>query len=113
MRATITDPGNTLTFGYQNGDLPVMVWSGLAFEANAAVEAPIRIADAAQAKVSGFVFPESLTHVAGSPYVVRDRRGAGSVVLFLDDPNFRLFWDGLTRLFFNAVFSGKNQSPAF
>jgi len=25
-------------------------------------------------------------------------------VLFLDDPNFRLFWDGLTRLFFNAVF---------
>jgi hypothetical protein len=42
--------------------------------------------------------------VAGSPYVVRDRRGAGSVVLFLDDPNFRLFWDGLRRLFINAVF---------
>jgi hypothetical protein len=71
---------------------------------NDAVEVPIRIASADRARVSGFVFPESLAHVAGSPYVVRDRRGAGSVVLFLDDPNFRLFWDGLTRLFFNALF---------
>ncbi|MGH7459723.1 MAG: M14 family zinc carboxypeptidase [Longimicrobiales bacterium] len=113
MRASITDARNPLTFGYQESELPIMVWSALSFEANPAIEAPIRIADAARARISGFVFPESLTHVAGSPYVVRDRRGAGSVVLFLDDPNFRLFWDGLTRLFFNAVFSGKNQAPAF
>jgi hypothetical protein len=64
----------------------------------------VRIAEKDRARVSGFVFPESLTHVAGTPYVVRERRGQGSIVLFLDDPNFRLFWDGLTRLFFNAVF---------
>ncbi|MGH7469360.1 MAG: M14 family metallopeptidase [Longimicrobiales bacterium] len=108
LRATISDAKNPLTYGYQESELPVMVWSALAFEASSPVETPIRIADAARARVSGFVFPESLAHVSGSPYVVRERRGAGSVVLFLDDPNFRLFWDGLTRLFFNAVFMGKN-----
>ena len=91
-------------YGYSETELPVMVWSALAFEANAPVEAPLRIADATRARVSGFVFPESIEHVAGTPYVVRDPRGQGSVVLFLDDPNFRLFWDGLTRLFFNALF---------
>ena len=80
-----------------------MVWSALAFAPGPSAETPIRIADAASARVSGFVFPESLTHVAGTPYVVRERRGQGAVILFLDDPNFRLFWDGLSRLFFNAV----------
>ncbi len=108
LRATITDARHPLTYGYNVTELPVMVWSALAFDVSAPVEAPVRIADAARARISGFVFPESLAHVAGSPYVVRDRRGQGSVVLFLDDPNFRLFWDGLTRLFFNAVFLPRN-----
>jgi hypothetical protein len=103
FRATIVDAKNPLTYGYDTPDVPVMVWSALAFEPSATAEAPIRIADSANARVSGFVFPESLAHVAGTPYVVRERRGQGTIVLFLDDPNFRLFWDGLTRLFFNAV----------
>jgi zinc carboxypeptidase len=106
LRATIADARHPLVNGYSESELPVMVWSALAFDVSAPVEAPLRIADAARAHVSGFVFPESLAHVAGTPYVVRDRRGEGSVVLFLDDPNFRLFWDGLTRLFFNAVLAG-------
>jgi hypothetical protein len=104
FRATITDARHPLIYGYVETEMPVMLWSALAFDSDSPVEAPLRIADAGRARVSGFVFPESLAHVAGSPYVVRDRRGAGSVVLFLDDPNFRLFWDGLRRLFINAVF---------
>jgi hypothetical protein len=106
FRAAIADARHPLVYGYDETELPVMVWSALAFDAAAPVEAPVRIADAARARVSGFVFPESLAHVAGTPYVLRERRGVGSVVLFLDDPNFRLFWDGLTRMFFNAVFLG-------
>src|SRR5688572_7546741 len=106
FRAVITDRSNPLAFGYDQPELPVMVWSALAFDAPASVEAPVRIAEAARAHVSGFTFPEFLPHLADTPYIMRERRGAGSVVLFLDDPNFRLFWDGLTRMFFNAVFLG-------
>ncbi len=99
----VVEPNNPLTFGYSD-EVPVMVWSALAFDPGVGAESPVKIATADRARVSGFVFPESMTHVAGSPYVVRERRGQGNVVLFLDDPNFRLFWDGLTRIFFNAVF---------
>lgn len=109
LRASIADAQHPLVRGYGQSELPVMVWSNLAFDANAPVEAPLRIAEPARAHVSGYLFPESLTHIAGSPYVVHDRVGKGSVVLFLDDPNFRLFWDGLTRLFFNAVFLADGQ----
>lgn len=94
-----------LLAGYSQAELPVMVWSALAFDPAAPVEKPLLIGD----RLSGYAFPESLAHVAGTSYVVRDRRGSGNVVLFLDDPNFRLFWDGLTRLFFNAVLMGDQQ----
>jgi hypothetical protein len=103
FRATIPDARDPLVYGY-DGELPVMIFSALAFDAPASVQTPVRIAEANRARVSGFVFPESLTRVAGSPYLMRERRGQGSVVLFLDDPLFRLYWDGLARLFFNAVF---------
>ena len=104
FRATIADARDPLVYGYDAGELPVMIWSALAFDAPAPVQAPVRIADANRARVSGFIFPESLARVAGTPYLMRERRGQGSVVLFLDDPLFRLYWDGLARLFFNAVF---------
>jgi len=32
--------------------------------------------------------------------------GRGHVILFPDDPNFRLLWPRLTRMFMNAVFFG-------
>jgi hypothetical protein len=106
VRARIADSTNPLAFGYQN-EMPVMVWSRLAFDPAISVEAPIRFAEGGRARVSGYITPESLAHLAGTSYVVRDRRGGGTVILFLDDPNFRLFWDGLSRLFFNAVFFGR------
>lgn len=108
FRAEVTDARHPLVRGYST-EFPVMVWSSLAFDPDAAVEAPVHIADAARARISGFAFPESVDHLAGTPYVVRDRKGSGSVILFLDDPNFRLYWDGLTRLFFNAVFLGGDR----
>jgi hypothetical protein len=95
-------PQHPLLYGYTQAELPIMVWSALAFDPAAPVEAPLTIGS----PIAGYTFPESRAHVGGTPYVVRDHRGQGDVILFLDDPNFRLFWDGLTRLFFNAVFMG-------
>lgn len=106
LRAAVADRGHPLTLGYESPEIPVMVWSRLALDAGGA-EAPLRIVEPERAEVSGFVFPESLDYLAGSPYAVRDRQGAGAVVLFLDDPLFRLFWDGLDRLFLNAVLMGR------
>jgi hypothetical protein len=38
-----------------------------------------------------------------TPFIVHEQIGSGNVILFADDPNFRLFFDGLNRLFLNSV----------
>ena len=102
----LPNPESFLSFGYEE-PFPVMVWSSLAFEPDPAVAVAARFPDDPDELLgSGFAFPDSLARLAGTPYLVTERVGAGRVVLFLDDPNFRLFWDGLTRLFMNAVLFG-------
>ncbi len=55
-------------------------------------------------RVSGFVWPDSLERLAGSAYLMDENVGRGHVILFADDPVFRLLWPRLTRLFMNSVF---------
>ena len=102
----LPNPESFLAFGYPE-PFPVMVWSSLAFEPDPSIAAGARFPeDPAELLGSGFAFPDSLARLAGTPYAVTERVGAGRVALFLDDPNFRLFWDGLSRLFMNAVLFG-------
>jgi hypothetical protein len=56
------------------------------------------------ARVSGFIWPDTESRLAGTPYLIAETPGRGQVILFADDPNFRLVWPRLTRLFLNAVF---------
>lgn len=53
---------------------------------------------------SGFISEENIEKLVGRVYLAEERIGSGRVVLFAGDPNFRLFWHGLTGLFTNAVF---------
>jgi hypothetical protein len=55
-------------------------------------------------RVSGFVWPDSLERLAGSAYLIDENVGRGHVILFADDPAFRLLWPRLTRLLMNSVF---------
>ena len=52
---------------------------------------------------SGFCWPETLSLVAESSYLVYQPLGKGHVVAFTDDPNFRAMFPALKRLFINAV----------
>jgi hypothetical protein len=55
-------------------------------------------------KVSGYASPDAVDHLEDSPFLVDERRGRGHVVLYVEDPNFRLFWYGLTKLFLNSLY---------
>jgi hypothetical protein len=55
-------------------------------------------------RASGFIWPDTEKRLAGSPYLIAEKLGRGHVLLFADDPNFRLLWPRLTKLFVNAVF---------
>jgi hypothetical protein len=54
-------------------------------------------------RVSGHMSRETGEFIAGTPFLIHEQAGSGHIVLFGDDPNFRLFWDGLNRLFLNSV----------
>jgi len=59
--------------------------------------------------IAGVAWPESLDRLKGSPYLVTERYGKGTVITFADEPHFRLFWRGTLPLFLNAVL----YSPSF
>ena len=105
---TEPDPHHFLAIGYE-GPTPVLVQSNLAFEPDAAIAAPLSFAELSRLHLAGFAYPDSLERLAGTPYAVEERVGAGHIVLVLDDPNFRVYWQGLSRLFLNSLV----LSPSF
>jgi hypothetical protein len=56
--------------------------------------------------LAGFAWPEAKQRLAGSLLVGVESRGSGSIVLFVQEPDFRLFWRGTAPLFLNAVLWG-------
>jgi hypothetical protein len=62
-------------------------------------------------QLSGFISAENERKVAQSAFLIREHAGRGAVVLFADNPVFRGFWDGTTRLLLNAIFFGNITDP--
>jgi hypothetical protein len=56
--------------------------------------------------VSGFCWPPTLELLAGKPLVLYEEVGAGHVIAFTDDPNYRAMSPPTQRFFLNAVFLG-------
>ncbi|MDI1251201.1 MAG: hypothetical protein PSV13_20230, partial [Lacunisphaera sp.] len=65
----------------------------------------------AQPLQAGYTSPENLARIANSAAIVALPTGRGAVIALPDDPNFRGFWYGGNRVFFNAVFFGKAIRP--
>jgi hypothetical protein len=56
--------------------------------------------------VAGFAWPEAEERLSGSLLVGMETRGKGGVVLFAQDPAFRLFWRATTPILLNAILYG-------
>jgi hypothetical protein len=56
--------------------------------------------------LAGFAWPEAEERLAGSLLVGMEPRGSGALVLFAQDPAYRLFWRATTPIFLNAVLFG-------
>jgi hypothetical protein len=63
-----------------------------------------------QPHLSGYISPANLERLRESPSVIADQLGGGSVILLIDNPNFRGYWLGTNRLFLNALFFGRHIS---
>jgi Zinc carboxypeptidase len=61
---------------------------------------------------SGWVSKENNEVIKNSAAVIVNTIGAGRVINIADNPNFRAFWLGGTKLFMNAIFFGRNIDAA-
>ncbi len=57
----------------------------------------------ASSRIGGHMSRENETFMESTPFLIHETLGAGNIVLFADDPNFRLFWDSLNKMFLNSV----------
>ncbi len=53
---------------------------------------------------SGYISKDNLKLLQNSAVVVAEKHGAGHIILFADNPNFRGFWYGTNKLFLNSLF---------
>ncbi len=57
--------------------------------------------------LAGYISPSNEKILKGSASVICSNFGGGRVISFSDNPNFRAFWFGTSKLFMNAVFFGQ------
>lgn len=95
------DPLHPLGFGY-DGEAWVLKTSNEALELGP--EGSNVAWFAASPRMSGYASEASVDRLVDRPFLVDERLGRGHVVLYVEDPNFRLFWYGLTRMFLNSLF---------
>ena len=103
--ASTIDPTHPLGFGYDREQIFVHKEGTKGFEPG---ENPfglvVRYTDDPLA--SGYASAANLERLAGKGMLAAERVGAGSVILFADNPNFRAYWLGTKRLFSNSLFFG-------
>ena len=105
VRASV-DTTRPMAYGYRRSELSLFR-RGTNFlqPSSNPYETPLRYAE--DPLISGYLGEERKKQLAGSAAVVATRVGAGSVIRLADNPNFRGFWFGTNRLYFNALFFGQ------
>jgi len=102
------DVTHPLGFGYQSRFLPI--WRDHSFffaPSKSAYSTVAQLVDG-DARLSGYISDVNRDRLSGSPSVMADRLGRGTVVLLIDNTNFRGYWRGTNRLFLNALFFGNH-----
>ncbi|MEM6395553.1 MAG: M14 family zinc carboxypeptidase [Bacteroidota bacterium] len=99
------DLTNPLLFGFKREDVPIFKRGLLRFELpNNPYASPLVFKE--NSLLSGYSprgFEDNLANTAG---IVVSNVSGGRTISFADNPNFRAFWFGTNRLFFNALFFG-------
>ena len=102
--AAALDTTHPLAFGY-GGLTPLFRNHEIFFEPSATPGATVARYTPSPL-LSGYISPKRHAELAHTAALIARRQGAGAVVLFADNPNFRAFWYGTNGLFLNAVFFG-------
>ncbi len=102
---TNIDLTHPLFYGYRRPQLPVFRNTELFFEEPTnQYAAPSHYTS--NPLISGYIKNENLQKLKNTPAIIVSKKGTGTVIGILDNPNFRAFWWGTNKIFANAVFFG-------
>jgi hypothetical protein len=105
------DLTHPLAFGFDKPNQYVYKNSNLIFE-------PSKIPGSTVAKytadawISGYVHPINRNKINKSTSILISGMGSGKLILLADNPNFRSYWLGTNRIFFNALFLSSTISES-
>ena len=99
------DTTHPIGYGYQRRKISVYK-NGLTFFQKSASPYNTVAQYTADPIVGGYVHSTTLSKLRSAPSILVGSEGAGRVVLFADEPNFRGTWYGTNKLFLNAIFYG-------
>ncbi len=100
------DTTHPLGFGYRRRFLPVWRDHNFFFAPSESEYSTVAQLVEDDPWLAGYISDQNREWLQGSPSVMVDRLGRGTVVLLVDNTNFRGYWRGTNRLFLNAVFFG-------
>ncbi|MEX0891943.1 MAG: M14 family metallopeptidase [Gemmatimonadota bacterium] len=103
------DVTHPLAYGYQRRTLPVWRDHAIFFEPSANPYSTV-VQLTADPHLSGYISARNLERLRNSPSALVDGFGRGSVVLLVDNVNFRGYWTGTNRLLLNAILFGRHFS---
>jgi hypothetical protein len=101
------DITNPIGYGYSQKRIPIYRNGNTILERSAGAANSVLVYTE-KPHVSGYVHPQTLQRLSSSSAINVAFEGAGRVILFSDNPNFRATWYGTNKLFLNALFFGGN-----
>jgi hypothetical protein len=108
--AASIDPTHPLGYGFSDERVSFFRKNGIFLKhAKSPYETPAVYT--AKPLQSGFISEANQAALANTAAIVALPTGRGAVVAMPDDPNFRGFWYGGNRVFFNAIFYGSAIRP--
>jgi hypothetical protein len=86
--------------------VPVTIYSSYAYLSKRPVETTARFAPEQKLRLSGLLWPEAKKRWANTAYATRERKGLGQIILLTNEPSYRSYFYGSTRLLLNAILLG-------
>ncbi len=106
LRSSI-DTSHPLCYGYNQAYLSVF-HSGTTFFKDVKDKFNMPLRYTKNPVVSGYVSKDNVKNIDQSSSLYVGSAGRGKVVVFVSNPNFRGFWFGTQKLFYNAIFFSPN-----
>ncbi|HXU31711.1 MAG TPA: M14 family zinc carboxypeptidase [Thermoanaerobaculia bacterium] len=103
--ATRMTPGHPLAIGIPKAP-PVLIDGDLVLQTTGDPQQDVLTVAPEAPLLSGFAFPEAEQRLAGSLLASVESHGHGAIVLFAQEPSYRLFWRGTMPLLLNAALYG-------